>query len=255
MSDLSTASADGIYNIDLGIVSYYLAPILNSVGVTDPVSQAGINLGLQVWNAILAAMGALAAERYGRRILWLLSASGMLCAFIVVTALSGVFAERGIKSAGFAVVPFLFIFFGFYDIAFTPLSIAYPVEILPFELRSKGLSINLSVVFGAGFFNRECHPLRNMFMHPNTASEYVNPIALDAIQWKFYFVYIGALTSMLPTIYFLFPETKGRTLEEIAVIFDGPEANSTLSHGLTTGASPSRKSLHAQSIVVKTEHV
>ncbi|TPX17550.1 uncharacterized protein E0L32_012143 [Thyridium curvatum] len=221
-----------------GIVSYYLAPILNSVGVTDPVSQAGINLGLQVWNAVLAAMGALAAERYGRRILWLLSASGMLCAFIVVTALSGVFAERGIKSAGFAVVPFLFIFFGFYDIAFTPLSIAYPVEILPFELRSKGLSINLSVVFGAGFFN-----------------QYVNPIALDAIQWKFYFVYIGALTSMLPTIYFLFPETKGRTLEEIAVIFDGPEANSTLSHGLTTGASPSRKSLHAQSIVAKTEHV
>jgi MFS family permease len=129
---------------------------LTSVGVTDPVSQAGINLGLQVWNAILAALGAMAAERYGRRPLWLLSASGMLCAFIVVTALSAVFAEHGTKAAGYAVVPCLFIFFGFYDIAFTPLSIAYPVEILPYELRSKGLSINLSVVFGAGFFNRKC---------------------------------------------------------------------------------------------------
>lgn len=78
----------------------------------------------------------------------------MLGCFIVVTALSAVFAEQGTKAAGNAVVPFLFIFFGFYAIAYTPLSIAYPVEILPFDLRSKGLSINLTTVFGAGFFNR-----------------------------------------------------------------------------------------------------
>ncbi|KAJ3533726.1 hypothetical protein NM208_g7856 [Fusarium decemcellulare] len=220
-----------------GIVSYYLAPILESVGVTDPVSQAGINLGLQVWNAILAACGAMAAERYGRRPLWLISATGMLCAFIVVTALSATFAEHGTKAAGNAVVPFLFIFFGFYDIAFTPLSIAYPVEILPFDLRSKGLSINLSVVFGAGFFN-----------------QYVNPIALDAIQWKFYFVYIGTLTAMIPTIWFLFPETKGRTLEEIAVVFDGPDANPLISDA-AAGVLPRGKSLDTQSVVAETEHI
>ncbi|KAF4970355.1 hypothetical protein FSARC_2611 [Fusarium sarcochroum] len=215
-----------------GIVSYYLAPILTSVGITNAVSQAGINLGLQVWNAILAACGALAAERYGRRPLWLLSTSGMLCAFIVVTALSAVFAEHGTRAAGYAVVAFLFIFFGFYDIAFTPLSIAYPVEILPYDLRSKGLSINLSVVFGAGFFN-----------------QYVNPIALDAIQWKFYFVYIATLTAMLPTIWFLFPETKGRTLEEIAVVFDGLDADPL--HSQSASAGVFRKSLEA----AEAEHV
>lgn len=175
-------------------------------------------------------MGALAAERYGRRPLWLLSASGMLLSFIVVTALSATFAEHGVRAAGGATVAFLFIFFGFYDIAFTPLSIAYPVEILPFALRAKGLSVNLTTVFGAGFFN-----------------QYVNPIALEAVHWRFYFVYIGTLTLMIPTIYFLFPEvsipmlpseppvriaranqlnfqTKGRTLEEIAAVFDGDDA-------------------------------
>lgn len=113
----------------------------------------------------------------------------MLASFIIVTALSATFAEHGIQAAGAATVAFLFIFFGFYDIAFTPLSIAYPVEILPFNLRAKGLSLNLTTVFGAGFFN-----------------QYVNPIALEAIHWKFYFVYIGALAAMIPTIYFLFPE-------------------------------------------------
>lgn len=161
----------GTYSFTLGIVSYYLAPILRSVGITDSVSQAGINLGLQVWNAILAAAGALAAERFGRRPLWLTSATGMLCAFIVVTALSAVFAEKGIKAAGSAVVAFLFIFFGFYDIAFTPLSIAYPVEVLPFRLRAKGLSINLTVVFGAGFFNREIQHTTTCVFTANVASQ------------------------------------------------------------------------------------
>jgi sugar porter (SP) family MFS transporter len=169
-----------------GIVSYYLAPILKSVGITSSVSQAGINLGLQVWNAILAGAGAIAVEKYGRRPLWLISASGMLVSFIIITALSAVFAEQGIEAAGSAVVAFLFIFFGFYDIAFTPLSVAYPVEILPYSLRTKGFSITLTVIFAAGFFN-----------------QYVNPIALGAIQWKFYFVYIGTLTAMIFIIYFV----------------------------------------------------
>lgn len=74
----------------------------------------------------------------------------MLASFIVVTALSATFAEHAIKAAGSATVAFLFIFFAFYDIAFTPLSIAYPVEILPFSLRAKGLAVNLTTVFGAG---------------------------------------------------------------------------------------------------------
>lgn len=55
-------------------------------------------------------------------------------------------------------------------------------------------------------------------------NQFCNPIALEAIAWKFYFVYIGTLAAMIPTIYFLFPETKGRTLEEIAKVFDGEAA-------------------------------
>ncbi|KAK9312303.1 general substrate transporter [Lipomyces starkeyi] len=190
-----------------GIVSYYLAPILATVGITDPTQQAAINLGLQIWNAIWAACGAIAAEKYGRRPLWMISTVLMLIFFVIITALSAIFAEKHIKAAGSAVVAFLFLFFGSYDIAYTPLSIAYPVEILPFYLRAKGLSLNLTVVFATGFFN-----------------QYVNPIALSSIAWKFYFVYVGCLFSFIFIIYFLFPETKGRTLEEIAIVFDGAQA-------------------------------
>lgn len=74
-------------------------------------------------------------------------------------------------------------------------------------------------------------------------AEYVNPIALDAIQWKFYFIYIATLTAMIPTIWFLFPETKGRTLEEIAEVFDGPSA--------LAQASRETKATDVQSVTAK----
>ena len=153
----------------------------------------------------MSLAGAFAAERFGRRPLWLLSASGMLVTFSIVTALSAVYAENGNKAAGKAVIGMLFVFFGLYDLAFTPLSFAYPVEILPYKLRSRGLSVTLTTIFGAGFFN-----------------QYVNPLALQKLHWKFYFVYIGCLAVFIVIIWFFFPETKGRSLEEIAEVFDGP---------------------------------
>ncbi|KAL2840060.1 general substrate transporter [Aspergillus pseudoustus] len=194
-----------------GIVSYYLAPILRSLGITSPSQQAGINLALQSWNGFAALGGAFATERYGRRTLWMLSTVLMFVFFATVTTLSGVFAELQIKAAGIASVAMLFLFFGSYALAYTPLSIAYPVEILPYHLRAKGFSLSLTVTFAAGFFN-----------------QYVNPIAFDAIAWKFYFVYVACLAVDMGIIYFLFPETKGRTLEDIAVVFDGPAAQGGL---------------------------
>jgi Sugar (and other) transporter len=53
---------------------------------------------------------------------------------------------------------------------------------------------------------------------------FINPIALGAIQWKYYFVFIVVLVLMLVTVYFYYPETRGRSLEQIAYLFDGDDA-------------------------------
>jgi len=66
------------------------------------------------------------------------------------------------------------------------------------------------------------HNLRNTLFH---ADLLVNPIGLQNLAWKFYFVYIAILVIECLCIWFLFVETKGPTLEEIARLFDGAEAN------------------------------
>jgi hypothetical protein len=52
----------------------------------------------------------------------------------------------------------------------------------------------------------------------------VNPIALEAIGWKYYFVFVGVLVVFGLTAYFYYPETRGYSLEQMAVIFDGEDA-------------------------------
>lgn len=53
----------------------------------------------------------------------------------------------------------------------------------------------------------------------------MNPIGLQHLAWKFYFVYIVILIIECLCIWFLFVETRGPTLEEIARLFDGASAN------------------------------
>lgn len=81
--------------------------------------------------------------------------------------------------------------------------IAYPAEIWPYQLRARGIALTQLSTYAAIFFNT-----------------FVNPIALDAIGWKYYIVFAVILVGVTLTIYFFYPETKGHTLEEMAVLFD-----------------------------------
>lgn len=121
---------------------------------------------------------------------------------------SAVYAQTGNTGAGSAVIAMIFLFYGVAGFAWPGLTVAYCAEILPFNIRAKGLAINFALTASASVFN-----------------QYVNPIGLQKLAWKFYFVYIAILVIEVLCIWFLFVETKGPTLEEIARLFDGDDAN------------------------------
>jgi MFS family permease len=188
-------------------VSYYLPLILKTIGITSVTKQTLINGFLQIWNLVMAVVGSMLVDFAGRRTLFLLSICIMLVSYIIITGLSGSFANNHVGSVGTAVIPFLFLYYGGYDIAFTPLVMAYPAEIWPYTLRAKGVALTSVSTYLALLFN-----------------QFVNPIALDSIAWKYYILYICLLVIILVTIYLTYPETRGYSLEEIAVIFDGDDA-------------------------------
>ncbi|EHK39347.1 hypothetical protein TRIATDRAFT_288149 [Trichoderma atroviride IMI 206040] len=145
------------------------------VGLGSRYAQ-GINRGLRIYNWFLSIAGAMLAEKVGRRRLFILSSSIMLLFMILILTCSAVFANTGNTSSGIAVIVFLFLFLGGYVIGFTPIPILYVNEIWPTELRAKGASVYWLSQTLAICFN-----------------QYVNPIALREIQWRYYFVYIGVL--------------------------------------------------------------
>jgi len=100
-----------------GVASYYLTPILISVGVTDADKQLVITGCLQVWNLVCATGAAACIKRLGKRTLFLSSASIMFVSFILITALSASFANTQYAAAGIAVIPFIFTFSMGYAIA------------------------------------------------------------------------------------------------------------------------------------------
>ena len=73
------------------------------------------------------------------------------------------------------------------------------MELWPYAVRSRGIGVEQIFAKLGGFF-----------------STYVNPLAMDAIGWRFMAAYTGWLGFELGFIYLFYPETYGRSLEELA---------------------------------------
>lgn len=63
-------------------------------------------------------------------------------------------------------------------------------------------------------------------------NQYANPIAITAIKWKYYIVYDVWLLFEVLVVYFLFVETSGSSLEEMAAVIDGEEAREHIIEGV-----------------------
>jgi hypothetical protein len=147
---------------------------------------------------------------FGRRKLFISSCIGMIACFTSTTIALGRFGygpDGADNNAGNAVIAFIFLFYIAYNVGFSGLLVSYSSEILPYRLRAKGLTIMFFCVNTSLWFN-----------------QYVNPIALDNIGWKYYIFYCVWLLFELFIVWKFYIETKEIPLEEIAKLFDGDSA-------------------------------
>ncbi|KIM63728.1 hypothetical protein SCLCIDRAFT_23910 [Scleroderma citrinum Foug A] len=190
-----------------GPITFYLYKVFNQIGITEARTQLLVNGLLQLWNLFWAVLAAVSVNRLGRRFLFLASAGLMMPFYMAQVVCLAQYSEYGVPAAGHTFIVFVFLFFAAYNIAFTPLIFSYTIEILPFHLRSKGIGVFGCVVYLAVIFN-----------------QYVNPFALDVLGWKYDLVYVCWLVVEFVFLWFFLVETKNRTLEETAAVFDGEEA-------------------------------
>uniref|UniRef100_A0A0B7KI59 Major facilitator superfamily (MFS) profile domain-containing protein n=1 Tax=Bionectria ochroleuca TaxID=29856 RepID=A0A0B7KI59_BIOOC len=185
------------------VVSYYLTLVLDGVGIKNATHQSLINGGLQIFNLLATVgCGAMLVDVLGRRRLFQWSAIGMTVSYIIWTILNSRFDATGSASFGYAVIPMLFIFYFHYDIALTPLLYSYPTELFPYEWRSWGVAFTLIITNVVLIIGQVC-----------------NPIALAQLGWKYYILFCVLDAIFIVEVWFLFPETKGKSLEELADIF------------------------------------
>jgi hypothetical protein len=196
-----------------GLISYYLIPVLDTIGVTSTAQQQGINGGLQIFNFIASIVGNVFVNRFSRRFVWLSSSVGILLSYTMFTVASAVFNSNGNQHAGRAAVAMVFIFSGFFDISYSNFYYSYPLEMLPYQMRTKGMALNLMFDYGALFFN-----------------QYINPIGFNNLGYTYYYVFIAIIVIQIVIVWFVFPETAGLTLEQSGALLDFGNRADALQH-------------------------
>lgn len=192
------------------LISNYMNLIYESMGIHDQNQKIPLNGGQTLLSLIVSVSCAFLVDRVGRRPLFLAATTGMFLMFLGWTILSSQYEEGGdVKKTGYPQVAFVWLFSVFYALAWSGLLVAYSLEILPYKLRAKGLMImNLTV------------------QSTLVLGNYTNPIALKNLphNWNLSAFYTVWVFIELIFVYFFFVETRGPTLEELAKIFDGDEA-------------------------------
>ncbi|KAJ5355922.1 General substrate transporter [Penicillium concentricum] len=206
--------------ISLGVISQYSGNALfsnytnliyNSMGITEQTKKIPLNGGQTLLSLVVSVSSAFFVDRVGRRPLFLVSTIGMVLMFLAWTVVSSVFEKTGdVATTGYPQVVFVWLFSVFYAIAWSGLLVAYSLEILPYRLRAKGVMImNLTVQASLVLGN------------------YTNPIAWENLphHWNLSMIYTIWIFIELCFVYFFYVETRGPTLEELAKIFDGEDAD------------------------------
>ncbi|RSH86369.1 uncharacterized protein EHS24_004618 [Apiotrichum porosum] len=185
------------------ILGSYLGQVLVMCGVTGALTLQGIVCGLTMWLLLVSMVTCLYIERFGRRRLYMVTITIMTVSMGVQIAFMAVTAEH--PNVGKGAIATIFIFMTAYSVGPNPIWLLYLTEMLPFELRTAGIAVAtftfaIWTIFG----------------------NYIVPIAFAHIGYKYYYVPLAVNIVSLVIFFLYVKETKGRTLEEMAQVFDGP---------------------------------
>ncbi|KAI8977926.1 general substrate transporter [Pilobolus umbonatus] len=199
-------------------IMYYAPTIFKQAGIADTSATliaSGVNGVLNVLATIPAIMF---LDRLGRRFVLMSGAlfmgTTMILCGIVMGSTSRVYYDESVgenavdmsgnTSASYFCIVMIYFFVAGFAYSWGPVGWVYPAEIYPLSIRAKGTSITTAA---------------NWLM--NFVISLICPVMLASITWGTYIFFGCCCFLMAVTVFLFFPETKGRSLEEMDSVFSG----------------------------------
>ncbi|CAO3563744.1 unnamed protein product [Mortierella alpina] len=201
----------------MNVAMYYIVFIFQGAGITGQNANLQASSIQYVLNVVMTIPAILFIDKWGRRPVLLLGSTFMALWLFLIGGLMGKYgsplaldanqtttwAIQGNDAASRAVIACSYLFVCSFAISWGPVSWTYPAEIYPLRIRSKAVSLSTASNWAFNFI-----------------LAYAVPPALQNIQYRTYFIFAAFCVAMTIHVFFMFPETKGRTLEEMDELFN-----------------------------------
>lgn len=195
------------------MITFYLVYVFEMAGLTGQIAL--ILNGVQyIINALVTVPALLYMDRRGRRATLLVGSTFMAIFLFAVAGLMSAYGRYTDTSsnavvrwkveglASRAVIASCYLFGAAYSMTYGPVSMVLPSELLGNRLRGKGNSVATASNWAFNF-----------------ALGYFVPPAFHNIQWKTYVIFGCFCVAMTIHVFLAFPETAGKSLEEVDEIF------------------------------------
>ncbi|KAI9667231.1 MAG: hypothetical protein M1821_000044 [Bathelium mastoideum] len=152
------------------------------------------------WQTLVAPIGALTIDKVGRRKLMMFGAAGMGMCMAIIAGTTSHPANHQATQAGIA---FIYLFSLFFVTGYLGLAFLYSSEIAPLSVRTPITALSTTSTWVFNFTTVEA-----------------SPPGFDNLGYRYFIIYaVINWCLILPTVYFLFPETQGLHLESVDRIF------------------------------------
>ena len=198
---LVTGAMLGLFNNWTGWsgIAYYLPTLFQQAGYSRASAAIGQNVLIMVGNVLLTLVSISLVDRAGRRPLWLVTSAAM----IFCLGAAGLVFQ--LKMTGAILVVVIFMCEAPHAIGLGPLPWLMMSELYPTRIRARAVSISTTFLWIAGFTGPFAFP----------TIEAASRKLVGSIAGVFWFYAVICVASFFWGLKML-PETKGRTLEEIA---------------------------------------
>ncbi|KAI3446961.1 hypothetical protein Pfo_003626 [Paulownia fortunei] len=193
-------------------VVYYTPEVFKAAGIHNRRGLVGVTVIMGIAKTSFVLISALFLDHYGRRPLLLLGSMGMAVS-LAGLGLGSKFLEHRDHKPTWAIalcVVTVCADVSFFSIGLGPITWVYSSEIFPMRLRAQGTSLAVSV---------------NRLVSGIVAMTFLS-ISKKISFGGTFFVLAGIMVVGTIFFYFLLPETKGKSLEEIGELFEDKDPQS-----------------------------